>query len=90
MYICLCKSLTDTDIHRGVARGEVTCMQSLRDRLGAATGCGCCEAAARDCLNEALADDDAACRPSRATGISRDEPAHALPSGGKLPDATPA
>lgn len=55
MYICLCKSLTDRDIHRGVFQGEVACMQSLRERLGAATGCGSCEMAARQCLDEALA-----------------------------------
>ncbi|MDZ7841626.1 MAG: (2Fe-2S)-binding protein [Gammaproteobacteria bacterium] len=55
MYICLCKSLTDRDIHHGVLRGEVACMQSLRERLGASTGCGSCAAAARQCLDEALA-----------------------------------
>lgn len=55
MYICLCKSLTDRDIHQGVYQGEVACMQSLRERLGAATGCGSCEMAARQCLDEALA-----------------------------------
>lgn len=54
MYICICKSLTDRDIRRSVMAGGVECMQSLRERLGAATGCGGCEAAARDCLNEAL------------------------------------
>lgn len=55
MYICLCKSLTDSDIRSGVLRGEVACMQSLRERLGASTGCGSCEQAARQCLQEALA-----------------------------------
>ncbi len=55
MYICLCKSLTDRDIRGGVFRGEVACMQSLRERLGASTGCGSCEQAARQCLEEALA-----------------------------------
>lgn len=62
MYICLCKSLTDRDIHQGVYQGEVSCMQSLRERLGASTGCGSCEMAARQCLNEALA------RKQRFTG----------------------
>lgn len=55
MYICVCKSLTDRDIRRGVFQGEIACMQSLRERLGASTGCGCCAAAARECLAEALA-----------------------------------
>lgn len=54
MYICVCKSLTDRDIRREVLRGEVRCMASLRERLGASTGCGCCESAARECLEEAL------------------------------------
>ncbi len=56
MYICICRSLTDRDIRRGVFGGEIACMQSLRDRLGASTGCGRCEAVARDCLKEALAE----------------------------------
>lgn len=55
MYICICKGLTDRDIRRGVLRGEVACMDSLRERLGASTGCGSCALAARECLEEALA-----------------------------------
>lgn len=68
MYICLCKSLTDRDIHQGVYQGEVACMQSLRERLGASTGCGSCELAARQCLDEALARKQrfAADQPGRA------------------------
>lgn len=54
MYICLCKSLTDRDIRRSVLDGEVACMGSLRERLGATTGCGSCAGAARECLDEAL------------------------------------
>lgn len=70
MYICLCKSLTDRDIRRGVFRGEVACMDSLRERLGAATGCGSCEAAARRCLDEALAEERRH-GDQRADGLNR-------------------
>jgi bacterioferritin-associated ferredoxin len=55
MYVCVCKCLTDGDIRRSVFSGEVACMDTLRDRLGASTGCGSCELAARECLEEALA-----------------------------------
>lgn len=55
MYICLCKSLTDRDIRRSVFQGDVQCMETLRERLGASTCCGSCEMAARLCLDEALA-----------------------------------
>jgi len=50
----LCKSVTESDIRHEVFRGEVVCMQSLRERLGASTGCGGCELAARECLDQAL------------------------------------
>ena len=87
MYICICKSLTDTDIRREVFRGDVACMESLRETLGASTGCGCCEAAARDCLNEALASK----RLADARSDDRRHPTRAgdLPEP-DLPDATPA
>lgn len=55
MYICLCKRVSDRDIRQGVLEGEVSCMESLRERLGATTGCGACWLAARQCLDEALA-----------------------------------
>lgn len=55
MYVCVCKGLTDRDIRQGVLRGEVSCMDSLRSRLGASTGCGSCEFTAQECLEEALA-----------------------------------
>jgi len=56
MYVCMCKGLTDGDIRRGVLTGEVACMDSLREQLGAATGCGSCAVAASECLTKALAD----------------------------------
>lgn len=72
MYICLCKSLTDCDIHQGVYQGEVSCMQSLQERLGAATGCGSCETAARQCLDEALARKQRFARDDQPSGVERD------------------
>lgn len=89
MYICLCKSLTDRDIRREVLQGEVACMHTLRERLGASTGCGSCETAARQCLDEALAhkrelDNTAPGRPER------DDPASESRHMPGIGDASPA
>lgn len=54
MYVCVCKRLTDGDIRQSVFQGRVACMDSLRENLGASTGCGSCEFFAEDCLTDAL------------------------------------
>jgi len=54
MYVCMCKRLTDGDIRQSVFRGHVGCMDTLRENLGASTGCGSCAAVAQECLSEAL------------------------------------
>lgn len=84
MYICICKRLTDRDIRQRVFNGEVACMDTLRDRLGASTGCGTCELAARDCLEEALAHKSLleAADSGESTDESRSEP----PAGRMLTD----
>lgn len=87
MYICLCKSLTDRDIRRGVLQGEVVCMRTLRERLGASTGCGSCEIAARQCLDEALA------HKQELDSTAPGRPERDIPSSDHMPglgDATPA
>lgn len=89
MYICLCKSLTDRDIRGGVFRGEVACMQSLRERLGASTGCGSCEQAARQCLEEALAHKQCVGGPSSG-GSDRDAVPADTPFLPGFGDASPA
>jgi bacterioferritin-associated ferredoxin len=53
VYVCLCKPVTDRQIHRAVAAGARS-LRDLRERLGVASGCGRCAACARSCLREAL------------------------------------
>lgn len=89
MYICLCKSLTDRDIRRGVFQGEVQCMETLRERLGASTGCGSCEAVARQCLDEALAHKRLFAGRS-ADGMERDTAPREPRGMPDLGDASPA
>ncbi len=54
MYICICNSVTDTDIREAVD-GGVRNLRQLQARTGCGTGCGqCLEFAGRE-LSEALA-----------------------------------
>lgn len=53
MYICICRSVTDSQIRDSVEKGCCT-MRGLRDSLGVATQCGRCALTAREVLNEAL------------------------------------
>lgn len=56
MYVCLCKSVTDRDIHRMVTVHGVTTMRQLRNEVGVSTQCGRCAQCAREVLQEALAE----------------------------------
>ncbi len=53
MYVCLCKAVTDHQIHEAVAQGCNT-MRSLQRELGVASTCGKCAPCARDVMNDAL------------------------------------
>lgn len=53
MYVCLCKSVTDSDIREAVRVG-VRDITQLGDWTGCSTGCGCCAELASAVLNEAL------------------------------------
>ena len=55
MYVCICRSVTDSQIRESVQQGCCT-MRDLRNCLGVATQCGRCALTARDVLNEALQD----------------------------------
>ncbi len=55
MYVCICKAVTDTQIHEAVAQGSCCTMRDLRNCFGVGTQCGRCALHARDVLNEALA-----------------------------------
>lgn len=53
MYVCICKAVTDRQIHQAVGEGACT-LRQLRDRLGVAAGCARCAECARDVLQQAL------------------------------------
>ncbi len=52
MYVCICRQVTDRDIHQAVAQGACH-MRDLREQLGVSAQCGKCAGCARDVLNEA-------------------------------------
>jgi len=54
MYICLCHSITDTDIRACVEDGARS-MRDLRRQLGVASQCGKCACHAREVLKDSLA-----------------------------------
>lgn len=53
MYVCICRSVTDSQIRESVQQGCCT-MRDLRNCLGVATQCGRCALTAREVLNESL------------------------------------
>ncbi len=56
MYVCLCHSVTDTDIRHLVRTEGVTSMRDLREQLGVSTQCGKCARCAKEVLQEAVAE----------------------------------
>jgi len=52
MFICVCKAVTEKDIHEAVKRGAST-VRDLRDELGVAQECASCGRCARTCLQRA-------------------------------------
>jgi bacterioferritin-associated ferredoxin len=53
MYICLCKAVTDQDIHDAIDDGAHTVTQ-LADSCGAGTGCGRCQQMAQELIDQHL------------------------------------
>lgn len=53
MYVCICQSVSDTDIRNAVADGARDFSQ-LQARTGCSTCCGCCEPEARRIFGESL------------------------------------
>lgn len=51
MYVCICKSVTEGQIHESVACGSRS-LADLSKRLGVATNCGQCACAAEEILCE--------------------------------------
>lgn len=69
MYVCLCHSVTDSDIRRLVRTEGVCTMRELSRELGVATQCGKCGRCAKEVLREAVNEvrsEDALC-PGLAT-----------------------
>lgn len=54
MYVCVCKAVTERQIHEAAAGGART-LRDLRRDLGVTSDCGRCAGCARDCLKEAHA-----------------------------------
>ena len=54
MYVCICKAVSDQDIHDAVADGAED-LDAIQSDLGAATGCGTCREHTQQVINEALA-----------------------------------
>ncbi|HSW04896.1 (2Fe-2S)-binding protein [Aquabacterium sp.] len=63
MIVCLCRRVSDRDIHRAVQHG-VADFEVLQDQTGVASHCGCCHDCAREVFDEARS----ACA-GRASGV---------------------
>ena len=58
MYVCVCKAVTERQIHQAARDGAQT-LKDLRRDLGVTTECGRCASCAKQCLREARAADTA-------------------------------
>jgi len=56
VYICLCNSITDSDIRLAMREGGVRTFAQLKELTGCSSSCGTCEPMAREVLSEALHD----------------------------------
>jgi bacterioferritin-associated ferredoxin len=54
MYVCICKRVTDSQIHEAIGRGARK-LEDLSRELGVATGCGQCACFATELLEGAPA-----------------------------------
>ncbi|MBN9124149.1 MAG: (2Fe-2S)-binding protein [Nitrosospira sp.] len=61
MYICVCKGVTDTAIREAVHRGADR-MRDLKGGLGVSGQCGICACHAKEVLEQALMQKNAASR----------------------------
>ncbi len=52
MYVCVCKAVTEKQIHAAVQAGART-MKDLREQLGVGADCGSCGSCAKQYLREA-------------------------------------
>ncbi len=56
MYVCLCHSVTDTDIRQLVRTEGVCSMRDLCRKTGIATQCGKCGRCAKEVFREAVSE----------------------------------
>lgn len=75
MYVCLCKGVTDHQIHDAVAQG-CDSMRGLQRELGVASCCGKCAPCAREVLNDAVREQ----QYSAAPAVGRYFPTQQAPS----------
>jgi bacterioferritin-associated ferredoxin len=55
MFVCLCRAVTDEQIHEAVDNGAHT-VDQLADTCGAGTGCGRCHEMAQQLIDQRLAE----------------------------------
>jgi bacterioferritin-associated ferredoxin len=55
MYVCVCRAITERQIHAAVHEGAKS-MKDLRESLGVGIECGACGSCAKQCLREAKHD----------------------------------
>ena len=55
MYVCICKSVTDRQIRKAVAKGADN-LYELREELGVASGCGSCADMAEAIIDDAISE----------------------------------
>ena len=52
MYVCICKQITDRDIHGALDNGACS-FKDIRNELGVGTECGECTNHVRKCIRQA-------------------------------------
>jgi len=62
MYICICKSVTDSQIRRCVRETGVRNLRGLRRELGACDQCGKCAREARQIITQSIEESNGARR----------------------------
>lgn len=62
MYICICKSVTDSQIRRCVRETGVRNLRGLRRELGVCDQCGKCASEARQIITQSLEESNGARR----------------------------
>lgn len=59
MYVCICNSVTDSDIRQAVRDG-VRDQRELARKTGCSSDCGCCSEFALEVMNQALREQSSA------------------------------